>query len=252
MKEVKPVRELVCQEHEYLCTIYAVAELDARCDPCPAMARRRPGPQRRFSREELAERALAIMDAYGAEALTMRRLAAELGMSPMALYRYFPSKEELMDAAIEVAAPEVTLPEPGAGPWKEQLADLARAMFRAGLRHPSVARERFNRPLQTPRALHVTERAIALLLEAGLSKADAVAAFKALLVHSLGSAAFVAGESKPEVRESARKRHASLPADELPAMASVAGELTAALGGEQAFELGLAALLDGIELRAAH
>jgi hypothetical protein len=98
--------------------------------------------------------------------------------------------------------------------------------------------------------MRVTDRAIALLLEAGLSKQEAVAAFKALLVHTLGAAAFAASESRPEVRERASERHASVPAEDLPAMAAVANELTAALGGAQAFELGLAALLDGIELRA--
>jgi AcrR family transcriptional regulator len=215
------------------------------------MKQRRPGPEPRFTREELARRALAIMDAHGSEALTMRRLAEELGMGTMALYRYFPSKRDLMDAAVEVAAPEVELPGPGVGPWKEQLAGLARALFQAGLRHPSVARERFERPLQSPGAVRVTDRAIALLLEAGLSKPDAVAAFKALLVHTLGAAAFAASESRPGVRQRATERHAGLPAAELPAMAAVANEFTAALGGDQAFELGLAALLDGIELRAA-
>ncbi len=180
----------------------------------------------------------------------MRGLAQELGMGTMALYRYFPSKRELMDAAIEIAAPEIDLPEPGTAPWKEQLATLARSLFRAGLRHPSLARERFERPLQSPGAMRVTDRAVALLLEAGLSNADAVAAFKALLVHTLGAAAFAASEARPEVRRPAAARHASVPAEEMPAMAAVSGELTDALGGNQAFELGLAALLDGIELRA--
>jgi AcrR family transcriptional regulator len=213
--------------------------------------RRRPGPAPRYTREQLARRALAIMDAHGAEGLTMRRLAEELGMGTMALYRYFPSKSDVMDAAIDVAVPELELPEPGAAPWKEQLAGLARALFHAGLRHPSLARERFDRPLQSPGAMRVTDRAIALLLEAGLSKQDAVAAFKALLIHTLGAAAFAASESRPEVRRNASERHAAVPAEEVPAMAAVASELTAALGGDQAFELGLAALLDGIELRAA-
>jgi hypothetical protein len=88
-----------------------------------------------------------------------------------------------------------------------------------------------------------------LLLEAGLSKRDAVAAFKALLVHTLGAAAFAASEGRPDVRKNASERHATVPAEEVPTMAAVADELTAALSGDQAFELGLAALLDGIELR---
>ena len=179
----------------------------------------------------------------------MRRLARELGMATMALYRYYPTKNDLMDAAIDLAAPEIELPTPGAAPWKEQLAGMARALFQAGLRHPTLARERFDRPLQSHAAMRVTDRAIGLLLEAGLTKSEAVAAFKALLIHTLGAALFAAAESRPEVRKSASERHASASAEEVPAMAAVAGELTAALGDDQAFELGLAALLDGIERR---
>jgi AcrR family transcriptional regulator len=189
------------------------------------------------------------MDAHGTEGLTMRGLAGELGMGTMALYRYFPSKNALMDAAIDVAAPQIELPVPGAGPWKEQLGDLARSLFDAALKHPSIARERFSRPLQSPGAMRVTDRAIALLLEAGLGKREAVAASKALLIHTLGAAAFATAEARPDVREAATERHASVSAQTAPAMAAVAGELTAALGGDDAFRLGLAALLDGIELR---
>jgi hypothetical protein len=67
----------------------------------------------------------------------------------------------------------------------------------------------------------------------------------------LGSAAAAVAESRPQERHQAAARHASVAATELPAMAAVAAELTSALGGDQAFELGLAALLDGIEQRIA-
>jgi AcrR family transcriptional regulator len=211
--------------------------------------RRRPGPEPRFTREELARRALAVMDEHGTDGLTMRGLAHELGMGTMALYRYFPSKEALIDGAVDLAAGEIAFTEPRADAWREQLADLARALFNAGLRHPGVARERFNRPLQSTGALRITNHAIALLLGAGLSHADAVAAFKALLIHTLGAAWFAASESRSQTRRSASQRHASLDAREVPAMAAVADELTAALGADVAFEFGLTALLDAIARR---
>ncbi len=213
-----------------------------------AMERRKPGPEPRFTREELAHRALAIMDEHGTEGLTMGRLAGELGMGTMALYRYFPSKDALMDAAIDVAARDIELPDPGAAPWRKELASLARALFRASMRHPVLARERFNRPLQSSGAMRVTNSAIELLLIAGLTKKDAVAAFKALLVHTMGAAAFAASESRADVRQTASSHHESVAAEELPAMAAVATQLTAALGGDEAFEFGLNALLDGIEM----
>jgi AcrR family transcriptional regulator len=195
------------------------------------MERRKPGPEPRFTRQELARRALAIMDAQGSEGLTMRGLAEALGMGTMALYRYFPSKNDLVDAAIDLAAGEIELPERRTGPWKEQLAGLARELFEAGLRHPCLAYERVNRPLQSPDAMRVTGPAIALLVQVGLDERDAVAAFKALVVQTLGAAALVLAEERP-------------------ASPAVASEFTS-VGGRQAFELGLGAFLDGIELRAA-
>src|ERR1700728_2743884 len=107
------------------------------------------------------------MDAHGSAALTVRRLAQEAGMATTALYNYFPSKDDLLDAAIDAAAGEVRLPEPSAEAWKEQLASVARAWFQAGLRHPGVARLRFDRPLQSGRALRVTDWAIAVLRAGG-------------------------------------------------------------------------------------
>jgi TetR/AcrR family transcriptional regulator, tetracycline repressor protein len=216
-----------------------------------ASDRRKPGPSPRFTREELARLALAIMDGHSTGALTVRRLAQEAGMATTALYNYFPSKDDLLDAAIDAAAGEIELPEPSAHAWKEQLASVARAWFRAGLRHPGVARLRFDRPLQSSRALRVTDWAIAVLRAAGLTKPDAVAAFKALTVLTLGASAAATAESRPEERRQAAVRHASVAAAELPAMAAVAAELSTALGGDQAFEFGLAALLVGIEQRIA-
>ena len=191
------------------------------------------------------------MDAHGSDALTVRGLAQEAGMATTALYNYFPSKDDLVDAAIDAAAGEVELPEPSAQAWKQQLAGAARAWFHAGLRHPGVARLRFERPLQSGRTLRVTDWAIAVLRAAGLSKPDAVAAFKALTVLTLGTSAAAIAEARPAERQQAAARHASVGAGELPAMAAVAAELTASLGGDQAFEFGLSALLDGIEQRVA-
>jgi AcrR family transcriptional regulator len=213
--------------------------------------KRRPGPDPRFTHEQLARRALAIMDAHGPDGLTMRELARELGMGTMALYRYFPSKEALMDAAVDLAAADINVPDAIGEPWRQQLLELAQSVYDAGRTHPSLARERFKRPLQSRGALKITDRAIALLLQAGLPEADAVAAFKAILIHTLGAAWFAASESDPAVKRVASHRHATLPAEQVPAMARVADELTAALGSDQAFKLGITALLDGIEARAS-
>jgi hypothetical protein len=68
-----------------------------------------------------------------------------------------------------------------------------------------------------------------------------------LLIHTLGAAWFATSGARPDVRETANHRIATLSCDELPAMVAVRMQLTAALGGEQPFEFGLEALLGGIE-----
>src|SRR3954466_4577198 len=89
------------------------------------------------SREAIARAALDLVDREGLDALSMRRLAGELGMGTMTLYGYFRTKEELLDAVVHEATgwPELPL---RAGPWDECLRALAR-MLRAGLaRHRSL------------------------------------------------------------------------------------------------------------------
>jgi AcrR family transcriptional regulator len=100
----------------------------------------RPGPgarKPRFSREQIAGAALAIADAEGFDAVSIRRVAAELGAGTMSLYRYISAKADLvalMDDAImgESLIPDGQLP---AG-WRDALAMIARATRTALLRHP--------------------------------------------------------------------------------------------------------------------
>ena len=100
----------------------------------------RPGPgarKPRFSREQIAAAALAIADAEGFDAVSIRRVAAELGAGTMSLYRYISAKADLvalMDDAImgESLIPDGQLP----ADWREALAMIARATRATLLRHP--------------------------------------------------------------------------------------------------------------------
>ena len=100
----------------------------------------RPGPgarKPRFSREQIAAAALAIADAEGFDAVSIRRVAAELGAGTMSLYRYISAKADLvalMDDAImgESLIPDGQLP----ADWREALAAIARSTRAALLRHP--------------------------------------------------------------------------------------------------------------------
>src|SRR5437588_11584179 len=81
----------------------------------------RRGPKPRHSVEDVVRAAIALADAEGLAALSMRRVAETLQLSPMSLYTYVPSKAELMDLMLDRVAGEMDGPEPRAGHWRAQL-----------------------------------------------------------------------------------------------------------------------------------
>jgi DNA-binding transcriptional regulator YhcF (GntR family) len=92
-----------------------------------------------LGRESLVRAAIALADAEGIAALSMRRLAAALGVGPMALYRHVPDKDELLRLMADAALGEVELPEPGPAEWRPRLELAARWQWRAYRRHPWLA-----------------------------------------------------------------------------------------------------------------
>jgi AcrR family transcriptional regulator len=114
------------------------AERQAEQAAGPIWARPEPGARRaRFTREQIAEAALAIADAEGFDAVSMRRVAAELGAGTMTLYHYVRTKDELvalMDDAImgELLIPDGEMPSD----WREALTLIARRTRDAFARHP--------------------------------------------------------------------------------------------------------------------
>ena len=120
----------------------------------PIWTRPEPGSRRpRFTREQIATVAVAIADAEGFEAVAMRRVAAELGTSPMSLYHYIAGKEDLvalMDDALmaETVVPGDELP----ADWRQAVATIARHTRAAFLRHPwaLAALHGQNAPPSTP------------------------------------------------------------------------------------------------------
>lgn len=92
-----------------------------------------------LGRENLVRAAVKLADAEGIAALSMRRLAAEVGVGPMALYRHVPDKEELLRLMADKALGEADLPEPGPAEWRPRLELAARSQWRAYRRHPWLA-----------------------------------------------------------------------------------------------------------------
>jgi TetR/AcrR family tetracycline transcriptional repressor len=98
------------------------------------------GGERRLSRAAIVEEGLRIVDRDGIEALTMRRLAAALGVNPMSIYHHLPGKAAVLSGLVEQVFSQmgVSPPADGAG-WQERLKEAARAYRRVLRAHPNLA-----------------------------------------------------------------------------------------------------------------
>jgi AcrR family transcriptional regulator len=142
----------------------------------------------RLSRERILDAALALVARDGLDALSMRRLAQDLDVWPMSLYRYFHDKDELVAALADAAAGDIA-PPTTVGPWREQMLELlgqARTIFE---RHPGGLRPQDNGPA----AARVRDAGLAILRRAGFADEEARTAWPALLAYTAGAAAFDSG-----------------------------------------------------------
>ncbi|WP_367135293.1 MULTISPECIES: TetR/AcrR family transcriptional regulator C-terminal domain-containing protein [Streptomyces] len=156
-------------------------------------AKRNPGERAGLDREKILDAALALVDREGLKALSMRRLAAELGVEAMTLYHYLPSKDALLDGLVErVLTQALPLPEGDAG-WRPLLRGYADSLRTALLRTPALLPLLQSRPAVTPATLAAAERGLAALVSAGFPLGRALDAINALTVLVLGHAAAEAG-----------------------------------------------------------
>ncbi|GAA2208925.1 TetR/AcrR family transcriptional regulator C-terminal domain-containing protein [Nonomuraea monospora] len=126
--------------------------------PAGPAARQADVPKGSLSREHVLRAAIAIADAEGLGAVSMRRLAAELGAGPMSLYRHVTGKDELVTQMADEVFGEVELPVPGPEGWRAKLELVARRQWELSRRHLWLPRAvSFTRPLLVPHMMAHTE-----------------------------------------------------------------------------------------------
>jgi len=113
--------------------------------------------------------AIALADAEGLEAVTIRRLAQEQGVTPMAMYWHFKDKDSLLDGVAESLIDATKLPEPTDEPWDVQLHGILAAFLGAIRPHPAVAGLVLRRILTSESGLALAEQALGLIRSAGFS-----------------------------------------------------------------------------------
>jgi len=121
-----------------------------------------------LSRDRVLRAAVARADKAGIESLSMRRLAEELGVVPMALYKHVANKEELLDGMIDVVVGEIDPPVAGAG-WKSAVRQRILSARRALLRHPWASQVMESKQNPTPLVLAYMDTMIGLFRAGGFS-----------------------------------------------------------------------------------
>ncbi|MFI7351249.1 TetR/AcrR family transcriptional regulator [Streptomyces sp. NPDC049936] len=220
--------------------------------PQPSAPRKTPGRPPRISREEVVATARRIVDADGVDRLTMRRLAAEIGSTPMALYHHVRNKEELLVLLLDdYAARTLHRPELPAEP-RERVVACAAAIHEALAACPWIVEVLTADDLLSTSALWFVEQIVDGLVACGLSPERAVHGYRAIWYYTAGeivvrttAARRRTGDGRPTYREQVFD---GLDADELPRLAEVAGRW-ASLTGEDTYPDGLRALVDGLTAR---
>lgn len=139
-----------------------------------------------LSREAIVGTAIAILDADGADALTFRRLAADLKVGVASLYWHVESKDVLMDLALDQVLGEIVSQQP-AGPWQDRLRTAGLAVYDLFLQHRWAPGQMIVSSDRGPNTLRLWEYTGGILVEAGLSAQSAFDALSLLLNHALAS-----------------------------------------------------------------
>jgi AcrR family transcriptional regulator len=193
-----------------------------------------------LSRERIVEVAVAVIDAEGLDALSTRRLARELGVQAPSLYNHFATKEEILDAVGDAIVAGVDLSMLGRDDWPEALKAWARA-YRAAFRaHPNVVPFLARGPARRPAALRLADAVYGALVDAGWPPSHATRIGATMRYFVAGSAlgSFALGFVDDPALYEADYPH-------LHDAHRLAGNQSRVDDG--AFELGLSALVDGLE-----
>lgn len=206
----------------------------------------------------VVEGALALAGAEGLEAVTIRRLAKELGVTPMALYWHFRSKDELLDGMAARIFEEIDLAVDASAAWQEQLRALLGSMVSVLRAHPSTAILLSTRTVSSEGSLRATEVTLDILGRGGFSPAQAtqIARHALSTVTNLvsGEPGVVAREESGKTTEARRRARLfleSLPPERYPRLVEAATPLSEGVDPDTYFAFGLDLLLAGIEAMAA-
>jgi AcrR family transcriptional regulator len=232
----------------------------------PVWSRPEPGARRaRFTREQIADVALKIADEEGIDAVSMRRVAGDLGAGTMTLYHYVATKDDLLALMDNAIMGELLVPDDELSTdWREALSQIARRSREALLRHPWVV-EGVNDSYIGPNGIRHMEQSIAAVstIEGDFAKKfEIVEMIDEYVFGNVIHGSRAPGPKEPEAQEEWRERafefiEGQIATGDYPhlkavmppgGLAELWEKLEAANSDEERFERGLRRVLDGIQL----
>lgn len=146
-----------------------------------------------LTRDEILGAALALIDAEGPDALSMRKLASALGVEAMTLYHHLPGKDAILDGVVTLVFGRMRLPEPAPAEWTALAEEMFVAFRRVLVDHPNTIALLARRPLNTDDAADFVEAPLAVLARSGLPPERVGLLYQSLVSYAFGHA-FVASD----------------------------------------------------------
>jgi AcrR family transcriptional regulator len=196
-----------------------------------------------LSRDVLIDACIALTDREGADAVTLRRLGAELGVDATAVYRHFRDKDELLAASADRLLTDAFDSFHPTGEWRRDIRGLVLAMRRAYLAHPKMAFMVLTSTSPMPNEARLSEAGLSLVRSLALSEAQAVLIFEVIESYTVATSCMDA--MGPPNGDPWRMAYARLSPAEFPSLTATAPLLYQ--DAEARFEFGLELLLDSIE-----
>jgi len=205
------------------------------------MSRQRPT----LTRDRVLDEAWELIRTEGTDGLSMRALSQRLGVVPMALYRHVQDKDDLLDGLLDRLTARVPIPGPRVGPRKA-VEQVARGIRDQVADNPALVTALVLRPSLTPAAYRMGERVLSAFVDLGLSVDDAVRAWNAVSIYSMGFGVFAAPRRVDGAFPGSLGGYAerATPGDDT--LAGQSGQARTDWVTDAQFDHGLAALLDGL------
>jgi AcrR family transcriptional regulator len=215
---------------------------------------RRRGPRPTLSVAGIARAGVAVADGDGIGAVTMQRVADELGVTKMALYRYVPGKVELVALMIDIGlgAPPRLADVPGG--WRPRLQAWARQLYELFRQHPWALQVTVGVRAMGPNELGWLEEAVAALAGTGLDGGQVLDVAVTLVGHARTIAeqgAATAGDGPERATGAALGALLRGREDRFPALAAALSSAAEHNSQDQALDVGFDLILDGVELLIA-